>query len=204
VTDGQRQPNYLYLLTWLRSHETKVLTLYRGEFEITDNPLWVWEALSYVTEIRDCAMKVGENSTDLVVPDWCADYLKKVSGNLTRLASGMPLVDRQAEGRIDTVDDRISSAQAQALVPSALGLTRRGTSAFAQQRNAIEDELLFYRFEDLRRIGLSYEQSIADLQTMRPTTDTSALAKRITAGKRRVERRRQSLPPYKSPITGER
>ena len=204
--DGQRQPNYGYLLSWLRTHEAPVLALYRSEFERTGNPLWVWEALAYVTEIRDCALRVGENFIDLIIPGWCADYLTKAAGNLLRLAGGNPLTDSQTgkQNRSrNTSEDRLSLAKAQALIPSALGLTRRGTSAFARYRNAIEDELLFFHFEDLRRIGRSYDEAIAEVQDRRPTTDASGLAKRITAGKRRVERRRKILPPYEPSATGE-
>lgn len=78
----------------------------RAQFLATGNPLFAWEALSWI----------GKMDTPMAVPDWVFGYLAGASAEL-----------------IDAAQD-IKPADFPGYVSAAIGLTRQGTGALAEWR----------------------------------------------------------------------
>ena len=118
----------------------------RRLFKTTGNPLYAWEALN-VTSWRD-----GERDEWTPVPRWVLTYLRTTASRLcdeakacTDYARSYPPALREEFGIPDGPQRRKEPKQALAAVTSALGLTRRGWSAFrdyASRENAIHTQWL--------------------------------------------------------------
>lgn len=86
-------------------------------YEQTQNPLYVWEAITW-------CLQAEERQS---LPDWCIDYLRDTATNLYRLSCG---VDFREPGSSDR--EIVSSDEALKLVLNALSLSEQGKkNAFA-------------------------------------------------------------------------
>src|SRR5664279_1244538 len=121
----------------MAKHRTEMPKRLRHWYELTQNPLYVWEAIAQ-------ALK----SNVPTIPSWCIPYLREAAVNLTQLASV-----RERFG----VSPKISPKQAMRQVPKALSLSRQG------KRNAFADLLIDRRDADDAWHSLSEYPAVAPL-----------------------------------------
>jgi hypothetical protein len=136
-------------------------TLYNWYNE-TDNPLYVWEALSVCLS----------DDERLDLPDWCLHYLRSAAGNLYKLSRGFDF--RSPAG----TPEKISSDKAHKLVSNALSLSKQG------KRNAFAS--LWLDRDDVRSAitETKYGHDGVPGITKRRSIEPESARRRIARGKR--------------------
>jgi hypothetical protein len=134
-------------------------------YEQTKNPLYVWEAITRCLHADE----------QLVLPDWCVDYLRGAATNLYRLSCGLDFRDPPGPAT-----KTISSDHALKLVSNALSLSKQGKrNAFASLLAHRDDMRLVVRHWPYR----SWDGLVPEIQKQRNVTRESA-RRRATRGKR--------------------
>ena len=161
------------------------------EYRDCKNALYVWDAISRITEGPELTEAGGQ-----AFPPWVVEYLKEASSGVMSLACGLDYVGvRKRSGFAQLTDEEKWTALRRKVPPTecaeqsaeVLGFTSPGKNAFAEHRSresVLED---FSDYISMLEEGMSATEAIRELMEKKGTDDDRNVRRRIAAAKRRYQ-----------------
>jgi hypothetical protein len=178
------------LATWVTNSGSEEGRL---NFEATGNPVHVWRLLARLPRIAARAAKLDPTLAGIPfaggIPVWVQAYLAQVGSNISRLASGFDHRDPDADYSWYNLGN-LSSAQAIGLIGQALGLSKRGWSAFGEYQN----ERLAEMFVDIIWTDEAAATGVPVFQRIEEFREAAGLADERDARRRIAEVRNRRAP----------
>ncbi len=170
---------------------TETLARLEVLYKTTENPIYVWEAISAQNFLWKYPQRFGSEHFNLLTPQWVGDYLMRSASGMTVLNSGHIATDRkngsQELARINSNAPRFSidpvdRKKLNDKVSAVLGLAVGGGNAFKKYQSTRRDLAISRRVAELRDSGMTRQQSINRYIAESKEIDFSVLEKRLARG----------------------